>query len=115
MWNLAMLVIDDASKLDEVLGVWEEAGVRGATIMESSGLARRRGYLQDDLPLFPSVSSLMQGSKNHNVTIFAVLEESVDVEALLAKTESILGDLSQPNTGIFAVMPLAYVKGVREA
>lgn len=114
MWNLAMLVIDDASRLDEVLKVWEAAGVRGATIMESSGLARRRGHLQDDLPLFPSVSSLMQGSKNHNVTIFAVLEESVRVEALLAGTERVIGDLSQPNTGIFTVMPLSYVKGVRE-
>ncbi len=115
MWNLAMLVIDDASKLDEVLKVWEAAGVRGATIMESSGLARRRGYLQDDLPLFPSVSSLMQSGKNQNVTIFAVLDDAVQIEALLANTESILGDLSQPNTGIFTVMPLSYVKGVREA
>ncbi len=39
---MIMMVIDDPSLLDEVLDAWQSVGVTGATIVESSGLHRRR-------------------------------------------------------------------------
>ncbi len=114
MWNLVWLVLDDPSKLDALLDGWEAVGVRGATILESSGLARRRGYLlQDDTPLFPSFSSLIQGEKAHNLTLFALIDEALPVEQVLRATEQVIGDLGQPQTGVFFAMPLSLVKGVR--
>lgn len=111
MWNLAWLVLDDEARLDEVLAAWEQVGVRGATILESTGMARQRGYLNDDLPLFPSISTLMKSTKDFNFTLFTLLDERLTPEALLAATESVIGDLSQPNTGVFFALPLSLVKG----
>ncbi|MGH2541853.1 MAG: hypothetical protein ACRDIB_03595 [Ardenticatenaceae bacterium] len=114
MWNLVLLVLDDPAKLDAVLSAWEAAGVRGATILESSGLARRKGYLQDDVPLFPSLASLIEGDRRHNATLFAIVDGQVEVQEVLARTEEVVGDLDDPLTGVFFATPLSYVKGVRD-
>lgn len=113
MWNLVLFVLNDPTKLDEVLEAWVAAGVRGATIVESTGMARRRGYLGDDVPLFPSISTLMQSSESTHRTIFAVVGADLPVETLVACTEAIVGDLGQPHTGILVATPLSYAKGVR--
>lgn len=114
MWKLALLVLNDPSHLDELLEAWEQAGVRGATIIESTGLAQRRGYLRDDTPIFPSMGDLLRGDRAHNLTLFAILDEQVEGEALLASTEAVIGDLAQPNTGIFVIMPLSFGKGMHK-
>ncbi|MDQ4076107.1 MAG: hypothetical protein M3220_07650 [Chloroflexota bacterium] len=112
MWNLVCLVLDDESKLDDVLAAWEQVGIPGATILGSTGLARRRGYLRDDVPLFPSLSTLLQSRQEHNITIFTIVDKAVNAQRLLAATEAIIGDLSDPHTGIFFVAPLALAKGI---
>lgn len=113
MWTMLLLVLNDPTKIDQVLDAWERAGVRGATIIESSGLARRRGYLEDDMPLFPSLSTLLEGSMRHSFSLFALVDEGVEPQKVLAATERVLGDLSQPHTGIFCTLPVSFVKGLR--
>ena len=39
---MLLLVLDDANQLDAVLEVWRGIGVRGVTIMETTGAFRRR-------------------------------------------------------------------------
>ncbi len=54
---LVVLIVDDPDHCPAILNAWEEAGVSGVTILESSGLGRlRQGGLMDDLPLMPSLS-----------------------------------------------------------
>lgn len=115
MWMMLGLVLNDPTKLDQVLDAWEAVGIRGATILESSGLARRRGYLEDDMPLFPSLTTLLEGSMRHSFSLFAVVEAGVDTQKVLAATEKVLGDLSQPHTGIFFTLPVSFVKGLRSS
>lgn len=37
---MLMFILDDPNYLDEVLDAWEEVGVSGVTIVESTGMAR---------------------------------------------------------------------------
>ena len=39
---MIMFVLDDADQLEHVLEAWERAGMRGATIVESTGIHRLR-------------------------------------------------------------------------
>ena len=39
---IVMLILDDPSKLYEVLDAWDEIGISGATIMDSTGRNRLR-------------------------------------------------------------------------
>ena len=51
MANLLVFVLDNLEQLPDILEAWNEAGVSGTTILESTGQARVRGAMRDDDPL----------------------------------------------------------------
>ena len=109
---LLMAVLDDPSRLWEVLDAWEAVGVGDATIMDSTGLHRAR-RLRDDIPLFPSVHDLLQSAEAHHRTLWSIVDDRVDLEALVAATERIVGPLGQPHAGLIVAVPVLKVWGLR--
>lgn len=109
--QMALMVVDDVTHLPAVLDAWEAAGVRGATVLESTGLARLHERLRETLPLMPTFRQLLLSSRRHNVTLFSVIDQSVDVEDLVRRTEEIVGALDGPGVGIFLLLPVSYVRG----
>ncbi len=105
---MVLLVLDNPDQLDAVLRAWDEAGIRGATIIESSGIHRRLRRL---IPM--RYHFQMQGDEEKaNLTLLAIVKNQAQVNACLKATESITGDLDSPNTGVFAAWPLTTVKGL---
>lgn len=114
MYYLVTLVIDDINKAPDVMDAWEEAGVGGITILESTGVGRLRsmqGY-RDDVPLMPSLRSLMNTREEHHRTIFSIVEGEEKVNQLIAATQEVIGVLSEPDTGIMFALPLSHVAGI---
>ncbi|MDI6696244.1 MAG: hypothetical protein QME21_14455 [Anaerolineales bacterium] len=106
---MIMFILDDPQRVDELLAVWEQAGVSGATLVESSGLYRRRRQLIPMRYVFQTTGDYVEES---HFTIFAIVEDDAIVQACLKATEALVGDLGLPNTGVFAAWPLSFVKGV---
>jgi hypothetical protein len=105
---MIMLVLDDPNHLDRVLEAWERAGIRGATIIESTGIHRFR---RKNLPmryLFQTPRLIEEG----HLTLFVIVESEQLVQDCLHATEQIVGNLDEPNTGVFAAWPLAFVRGL---
>jgi hypothetical protein len=109
---LLMAVLDDPTRLWEVLDAWQALGIGDATIMDSTGLHRAR-RLRDDIPLFPSVHDLLQSAEAHHRTLWSVVDDRVDLEALVAATERIVGPLDQPHAGLIVAVPVLKVWGLR--
>lgn len=105
---MVLLVLDNPDQLDAVLQAWEAAGIRGATIIESTGIHRRLKRLIPMRYLFQAQG----GEEEGHLTLLAIVEDQARVEACLRATESVTGDLDGPNTGVFAVWPLTTVKGL---
>lgn len=105
---MIMFVLDDPKRVDELLAVWEQAGVSGATLVESTGLHRRRRQLIPMRYVFQTTSDYVEES---HFTVFAIVKDEATVQACLRATEALVGDLSLPNTGVFAAWPLSLVKG----
>ncbi|NMC12721.1 MAG: hypothetical protein GYA34_07530 [Chloroflexi bacterium] len=105
---MLMFVLDDPGLLDDLLEAWENAGVRGATIVESTGIHRRRKKIIPMRYIFQSTGDV---EENH-YTLFVIVENEGIVQACLNATEKLVGDLNKPNTGVFAAWPLSVVKGV---
>jgi hypothetical protein len=114
MAELVVLVLDDFNKTEEVLAAWLALGISGATILDSSGLSHEvgRAALRDDLPLFPSLEDLLRSREEPHRTLFAVVPDGFDVEALMAATEKITGPLDEPNTGILFTVPVTRAWGL---
>lgn len=113
MSYLVVFVLDDPDLCGNVLEAWENTGVKGITIMESTGLNRvRRAGIRDDVPLMPSFMDLIKTRETHHRTLFSVVETEEQSEQLLKATEEIVGDIHQPHTGLFFVVPLLKVYGI---
>ncbi len=108
---LLIMVLDDPTRLNEVLARWEGAGVRGVTVLESTGLHR---VLLRHRPqaAYAGFSQLFGAGRVGNNTLFAVVADMATVEAAAAATEQVVGKLNDPNTGILCALPVARVWGL---
>ncbi|MDX1601287.1 MAG: P-II family nitrogen regulator [Anaerolineales bacterium] len=115
MPQLVMLVIHDPGKVDSVIDAWLKAGVTGMTLLDSSGLAQQEQErnLRDDVPLLPSVRTLLRGMETRSRTLFSLVDEDFDVDTLVGNTEEVLGSLDNDGNGILFVVPVSRVEGLQ--
>ena len=105
---MIMLVLDDPAKLDKILEAWAQIGVTGATIIESTGMHRRT---RKHIPMRYTFEDTSLQEKG-NYTLFVIVPSEELVDQSLAAVELIVGNLDDPNTGVFSAWPLLVVKGV---
>lgn len=111
--HMMMLVLNDPEKLDALLDAWHEMGLRGATVIESTGIYRRRPQLMGARYAFgfPPVSSM--GERGH-YTIFAIVADADMVARYHKAAVDVVGNLDEPNTGVMASWRLEQVWGERQ-
>lgn len=110
---LIVLVVNDPYHCKELLNTWKEAGVPGATIIESLGLQRAlKGVLRDNLPLMPSLEDIERGEESRNRTMFSVVQDQETVERVRMATEALLGSLEAEGTGFLFVVPVSKAFGL---
>jgi nitrogen regulatory protein PII len=105
---MILFVLDDPDQLMEVLDAWQAAGIRGATILESTGINRINRL---KLPMRYAYFNQSIVEEGH-LTLISIVPDETTVQKCLEATESVTGDLDLPNTGVFAAWQLATVKGV---
>ena len=112
-----LFVLHDISKLQDILNAWEDAGVKGITMLFTTGLGRIRqnfGFMED-FPIFPSMSDIMDRLEVLDLsrTLFSVVDSMEIVDRVLDVTQNITGDLNTPDTGIMIILPVVKVYGLR--
>lgn len=108
---MVMCVLDNCDLLDALLDAWEAAGVSGVTIFDSTGVQRRRARRKRIPMHLPLVQGPFHCLEDH-YTLLSVVENEDLVSKCIEATEKVLGDLTNPNTGILAAWPLAVVQGL---
>jgi nitrogen regulatory protein P-II 1 len=112
MYQLSM-VLDDSTRLDEVLIAWRDAGIRGITVFESTGINRILPR-HEASPMYSGFSQIFGGGRVGHYTLIAVIDSLELAEAAVASTEVVMGDLSQPHTGIIWATPVTRTWGIRK-
>ena len=116
MYHMILLILDKLEQCPSVLDAWDAAGASGITILESTGLARvRKTALRDDLPMMPSIDSLLKGREEHHRTLFTVVEGEAQVDRIIEATLAITGNLDEPNSGALFVLPVTRAVGLHGA
>ena len=105
---IIMFVLNDSKKLDMILDGWNKIGVKGVTILDSIGAYRVRKRIPGRFAFTTATAD--ESSK----TLIAMVESEETVKNCLAETEHLIGDLSEPNTGIFTYWPVSEIKGIRK-
>ncbi len=109
--HMIMFVLDNPEKLDNILDAWEQIGIRGVTIVESTGIQRLRKK-RARIPMRFAIEPMVFGGEEGNLTLFTMVEGSEMVQRCLQTTEEIVGNLDKPDTGILAAWPLSTIKGL---
>ena len=115
MAYLVVLVLDDPDRSRDVLDAWEAAGAPGVTIIDSSGLGRvRQAGIRDDVPLMPSLSDLFRRQEDRHRTLFSVVKDQSQVEAIAQATQAVVGELDRGHTGLLFAVAVGEVYGLHK-
>lgn len=106
--KLMVFILNRNDVLDKLLEGFSAAGIRGATILESAGLAVTLSRMGSNI-FSASLKALLSAEEN-NHTIISVIKDS-QLEIARKVIYRTVGDLSKPNTGVLCTMPLDFVEG----
>jgi nitrogen regulatory protein PII len=108
--QLLVLILKKVECVDEIIRKLVDAGVKGGTILEGTGMAKSLCKMEE-LPIFGMLRRLMDDGvmESSKVMLFVLKDEQV------LSTRSIIKevvDLSKPNSGIMFSIPITYVEGL---
>lgn len=111
--QVLVLVLNRLEKIDALLEAFSEAGIHGATVVNSTGMAHTLVNNHEDDLTFASLRAFFVGNREDNRTIFMVLKDE-KVELAKKIVTEVIGDLSKPDTGILFGVPVSFVDGIAE-
>ena len=107
-----VLVLNKTEVLEDILHQMALAGIRGATVLESTGMARLLKDV-DDMPFFSGLRSMLNQNRSQSNTVFVILEDSQVATARKIVNE-VTGGLDKPDTGIMFSIPTLFVEGINK-
>ena len=112
---LLVNVLERSEHLSAILAGFAKAGVRGTTIINSTGMGRILMKSGADMPELEEAKHVLIKGGFSNHTIFAVIQDKAILEKAISVVKSFCGDLTEPGSGILFTFPLEYVEGLKEA
>lgn len=109
--KLVVFVLNNEDLLEQVLESYVEAGVQGATILDSEGMGR---FLTYEVPLFAEFRQFMKGNKPYNKTLISVVRDHSVIPRLERLLDRTVGGLATPGSGVFFTIPVDYAAGLIE-
>ena len=109
-YELLVLVLNKINVVDDLLIELNDAGIHGATVINSTGMAHALASREDSLAI-SSFRAFFGHDREENRTVFIVLPKEM-IPAARNVIRHAVGDLSRPDTGILFTMPLDFVEGI---
>ncbi len=108
--KLLVFVLNDIDLLEDLLKEFKDNDIKGATILNSTGMAHTLAASNDEY-LIGSIRRLLDMERNESRTILVLLKKE---QLLVAKAaiEKVCGDLSAPDSGIMFTVPVDFCKGI---
>lgn len=107
--KLVVYVMNKTELLEDFLHELKENDIKGATILNSTGMARKL-IQNDDMQFIGSLKALFDNPrKESHVILIALPEEQVKIVFNIIDT--VCGDLCEPNSGIAFTVPIEKIKG----
>lgn len=107
--KLLVFILNNEEYLEKVLEAYVEAGVAGATILDSEGMGR---FLTYEVPLFAGFKEFMKGNRPYNKTIISVVRDQAVIEKLKKLIDELIGGLNNAGTGVMFTVPVDWAAGL---
>jgi nitrogen regulatory protein PII len=110
--KLLVYVMNDIHLQEAFLVQLKERGIKGATIINSTGMGRVLAE-NEDRDLIGSLKFLFDNPRAESRTFLMALEEG-QVDVVMDIIEQVAGDLNRPNSGIAFTLPIDQIKGYKK-
>lgn len=101
------VVLNEVDYLNDILEGFVDAGVSGATVIDSQGMA---SYIvnssNQNIPLFGYLKNLLEESLPYNKTIFTVLENQALVDKAVSVVQEVVDEINSSNIGFMFTVPI---------
>ncbi|MEF9880218.1 MAG: hypothetical protein RR653_10425 [Clostridia bacterium] len=112
--QVVTLVLNKTECLEALLEALLAKGIRGGTVLESTGMMRVLDQSSEDMPMFGALRQLFDPERKSSKTLLMVLEDSA-VQTARQVINEVTGGLDQPDTGILFTVPALFVEGMGAA
>ena len=111
--QLLVLILKKVEVMNDLIKSLAKAGVKGATILEGTGMAEALVNMED-LPLFGALRRILADEEREVSKVMMLVLKDEQVMQIRKVINDVIGDLSVPNTGIMFTVPINYVEGLGE-
>jgi nitrogen regulatory protein PII len=109
--KLFIYVLHKTDLLDKLLKELHKNQIKGATIINSTGMGRKL-FATDDHAFIGSLRAMFESSRvDSNMILIALPDEQVDT--VFQVLHDVVGDLSQPYNGIAFTLPIDKIQGYK--
>lgn len=103
------IVLNDPNQTERVLELLLKCEMRGATIIESTGMSK---VLKANIPVIGSVRALLSQQHEHNQTIFAVTKHPEKIDQAIDLINQEFNGFKEPCSGMIFVVPVIKAVGL---
>lgn len=107
--NALFIVLNNTSVLDDVIAKLVSLGVRGATILDSQGMAGAILQKEIQTPLFGALKTMFDGDYSYNKTIFSVITDDELLNRSIEAVKEIVSELRRPGAGFMFTIPVGNI------
>lgn len=113
--KMLVMILNKVDMLESLLEKLADAGICGATILSSVGMAKTL-YNSNDLEdtsssFMSSIRMMLNPERAESKTIISVLKQE-QVEVFVKIADEILGGIDKPDAGFIFTVPVDFIKGV---
>lgn len=110
--QLMFIILNKKEHVDTLIEELALNDIRGATIIESKGMAHSL-IEHDEFRFVASLRSILDPARADNKTILIVLKDHM-VSIVADIVNNLTGGISKPDTGIMFTVPINYCEGIIE-
>lgn len=100
--KLFCIVLNVEEVLEEILSLFLELGVPGATLIDSVGMGH---IIAHDIPIFAGLRNMLSGHKPYNRLILTVLSDEL-CDQVISEMKAIVQSNENKNLGIMFTLPV---------
>lgn len=102
-----VIVLNETEYLDDILSLLVEYDVRGATILDSQGMASTivNNDIRD-IPLFGSLKNLLKDQHPYNKTVFTVIRDQEKLYKVVDAIKDLISNGKDPAAGFMFTIPV---------
>ena len=111
MTRLVVFILNRTEVLNDLLRELSDNGIKGWTIIQSIGMGHELANMEE-FSFFGSLRKMLNPDRKENITLLLAIHVE-QLEVVTKIINRIVGDLSEPDTGILFSLPIEYIQGLK--